>query len=95
MHPQSSVLLLAPGVLKAPIVALDDKVRSILDRKSCILSKLMRWHISLDHSYQVYKLVQSLADRVRAGYPSLSGCRKLTIKGDVHLSSRNVFQGEV
>lgn len=42
-----------------------------------------------------YKLVQNLEAATRGGYPSLVGCRKVSIKGEVWLSSRNIFKGEV
>jgi hypothetical protein len=45
-----------------------------------------------------YKLVQHLAAATAngaAGFPSLVGCRKLTVKGEVWLSARNVFRGNV
>lgn len=42
-----------------------------------------------------YKLVQSLELACRKGYPSLLNCRKLSVKGDVWFSSRNIFKGEV
>lgn len=42
-----------------------------------------------------YKLVQNLEAATRSGYPSLVECRKVSIKGEVWLSSRNVFKGEV
>ena len=42
-----------------------------------------------------FKLVQHLEAAMTSGYPSLKGCKKITVKGEVWLSSRNVFQGEV
>jgi hypothetical protein len=42
-----------------------------------------------------FKLVQHLEAATLAGYPSLVGCRKVSIKGEVWLSARNVFKGEV
>ena len=43
-----------------------------------------------------YKLVQNLEAATRShGYPSLVDCKKVSIKGEVWLSSRNVFRGEV
>eukprot|EP00595_Chromulina_sp_UTEXLB2642_P000226 CAMPEP_0196761712 /NCGR_PEP_ID=MMETSP1095-20130614/1014_1 /TAXON_ID=96789 ORGANISM="Chromulina nebulosa, Strain UTEXLB2642" /NCGR_SAMPLE_ID=MMETSP1095 /ASSEMBLY_ACC=CAM_ASM_000446 /LENGTH=1067 /DNA_ID=CAMNT_0042111603 /DNA_START=38 /DNA_END=3241 /DNA_ORIENTATION=- len=42
-----------------------------------------------------FKLVQHLDVATRGGYPSLVDCRKLTIKGEVWLSSRNIFIGDV
>eukprot|EP01041_Mallomonas_annulata_P007567 gene7567-15514_t len=42
-----------------------------------------------------YKLVQHLEAATSAGYPSLVRCRKVTVKGEVWLSSRNVFVGDV
>jgi len=42
-----------------------------------------------------YKLVQHLEAATAAGYPSLVGCRKLVVKGEVWLSSGNVFVGDV
>jgi phosphoglucomutase len=42
-----------------------------------------------------FKLVQHLDVATRGGYPSLVGCRKVSVKGEVWLSSRNVFKGEV
>lgn len=42
-----------------------------------------------------YKLVQHLEAATKAGYPSLVACKKITIKGTVHLSSQIVFKGEV
>jgi phosphoglucomutase len=42
-----------------------------------------------------YKLVQNLEAATRSGYPSLMDCKKVSIKGEVWLSSRNIFKGEV
>ena len=42
-----------------------------------------------------YKMVQHLDAATGAGYPSLVGCKKVTVKGEVWLSARNVFRGEV
>lgn len=42
-----------------------------------------------------YKLVQHLEAALRGGYPSLVGCKKLSVQGEVWLSSRNIFQGTV
>jgi UDP-N-acetylglucosamine pyrophosphorylase len=42
-----------------------------------------------------YKMVQHLAAATKGGYPSLVGAKKLTIKGEVWLSSGVVFKGEV
>jgi phosphoglucomutase len=42
-----------------------------------------------------YKLVQNLEAATRNGYPSLVDCKKISVKGEVWLSSRNTFRGEV
>lgn len=42
-----------------------------------------------------YKLVQHLDQATEGGYPSLVGCRKVSVKGEVWLSSGNVFIGDV
>lgn len=42
-----------------------------------------------------YKLVQHLEAATTGGYPSLVQCKKLTVKGEVWLSSSNVFIGTV
>lgn len=42
-----------------------------------------------------YKMVQHLEQATRGGYPSLVGCKKVTIKGEVWLTARNVFRGNV
>lgn len=42
-----------------------------------------------------FKLVQHLDAATMAGYPSLKDCKKVSIKGEVWLSSRNIFKGEV
>ena len=42
-----------------------------------------------------YKMVQNLDAATREGIPSLYRCKKLTIKGEVHLSASNVFIGTV
>jgi phosphoglucomutase len=42
-----------------------------------------------------YKLVQNLAAATQGGFPSLVGCRKVSVKGICWLSSRNVFKGDV
>ena len=42
-----------------------------------------------------YKMVQHLEQATRGGYPSLVGCKKLTVKGEVWLTARNVFRGTV
>lgn len=42
-----------------------------------------------------YKLVQHLDAATKSGYPSLVGCKKLTVGGEVWLSARHIFVGEV
>lgn len=42
-----------------------------------------------------YKLVQNLEAATKAGYPSLVGCRKVSVKGEVWFSSGVIFKGEV
>ena len=42
-----------------------------------------------------YKMVQHLEAATMAGYPSLVRCRKVSIKGEVWLSARNIFVGDV
>mmetsp|Transcript_10483 Transcript_10483/g.14465 ORF Transcript_10483/g.14465 Transcript_10483/m.14465 type:complete len:1069 (+) Transcript_10483:63-3269(+) len=42
-----------------------------------------------------YKMVQHLEAATKGGYPSLVGCKKVSIKGEVWLSSGVVFRGEV
>jgi phosphoglucomutase len=42
-----------------------------------------------------YKMVQNLEAATQGGYPSLVNCKKVSIKGEVWLSARNVFKGEV
>jgi UDP-N-acetylglucosamine pyrophosphorylase len=42
-----------------------------------------------------YKLVQNLEQATKNGYPSLVGCKKLVVKGEVWFNSRNIFRGEV
>jgi phosphoglucomutase len=42
-----------------------------------------------------YKLVQHLDAATQGGYPSLVGCKKVSVKGEVWLSSRNIFRGTV
>lgn len=42
-----------------------------------------------------YKLVQHLEGATMSGYPSLIGCKKLDVKGEVWLSARNIFKGTV
>jgi phosphoglucomutase len=42
-----------------------------------------------------YKLVQHLDAATMSGYPSLKECKKVTIKGEVWLSARNIFKGDV
>lgn len=42
-----------------------------------------------------YKMVQHLEAATQNGYPSLVACRKITVKGEVWLSSRNIFKGDV
>jgi len=49
----------------------------------------------IDLDDKKYKLVQHLEAATSAGYPSLVGCRKLTVRGEVWLSSANVFVGDV
>ncbi len=48
----------------------------------------------VDLDSKKYKLVQNLEQATRGGYPSLVGCKKLSVKGEVYLSSGNVFEGE-
>jgi phosphoglucomutase len=48
----------------------------------------------VDLDDKAFKLVQNL-DACIHGYPSLVACKKLSVKGSVHLSSRNVFKGVV
>lgn len=49
----------------------------------------------VDLDEKKYKLVQHLEAATLNGYPSLVACRKLTVSGEVILSSRNVFKGTV
>lgn len=49
----------------------------------------------VDLDDKVYKMIQNLEAATRGGYPSLVGCTKLTVKGDVHMSRGNVFRGNV
>ena len=49
----------------------------------------------VDLDSKKYKLVQHLAAATKGGYPSLVDCVKLTVKGEVWMSSGNVFKGEV
>lgn len=42
-----------------------------------------------------YKLVQNLEAATKGGFPSLVDCKKVSVKGEVWLSSRSVFKGEV
>lgn len=49
----------------------------------------------IDLDAKKYKLVQHLDAALTGGYPSLVSCKKLTIKGEVWLSSRNIFLGTV
>ena len=42
-----------------------------------------------------YKLVQHLDQATEGGYPSLVKCKKVSIKGEVWLTSRNIFIGTV
>ncbi|KAJ1414029.1 UTP--glucose-1-phosphate uridylyltransferase-domain-containing protein, partial [Ochromonadaceae sp. CCMP2298] len=48
----------------------------------------------VDLDEKKYKMVQNLESAV-AGYPSLVGCAKLTVQGEVWLSAGNVFRGNV
>jgi phosphoglucomutase len=41
------------------------------------------------------KFVQHLEECTRGGYPSLIHCQKLKVVGEVYMSSRNIFKGEV
>lgn len=47
----------------------------------------------VDLDEKKYKLVQHLEAATLNGYPSLVACHKLTVVGEVILSSRNVFKG--
>ena len=47
----------------------------------------------VDLDEKKYKMVQNLEAATLYGYPSLVGCRKLTVTGEVLLSARNVFKG--
>lgn len=49
----------------------------------------------IDLDDKKYKMVQHLEAATSGGYPSLVSCTKLTIKGEVWLSSRNIFRGTV
>jgi phosphoglucomutase len=49
----------------------------------------------VDLDSKKYKLVQNLEAATLGGYPSLVGCRKVSVKGDVYFTSGNVFKGEV
>ncbi len=49
----------------------------------------------VDLDEKVYKLIQNLEAATRGGYPSLVQCSKLVVKGEVYLSSGNVFRGNV
>lgn len=48
----------------------------------------------VDLDEKKYKLVEHLEAATRDGYPSLVGCLKLSVVGEVILSSRNVFRGK-
>ena len=51
---------------------------------------------TVDLDSKKYKLVQQLeANLLEGGCPSLKACAKLVVKGDVRLSSKNVFVGSV
>jgi UTP--glucose-1-phosphate uridylyltransferase len=49
--------------------------------------------IELDDRY--YKSIDQLIDRFKDGVPSLSGCKKLSISGDVHFGSDVICEGSV
>jgi phosphoglucomutase len=49
----------------------------------------------VDLDSKKYKLVRNLEAATLGGYPSLVGCKKLSIKGEVYLTSGSVFEGEV
>lgn len=47
----------------------------------------------VDLDEKKYKLVQHLEAATLNGYPSLVACTKLSVMGEVLLSSRNIFKG--
>lgn len=49
----------------------------------------------VDLDAKKYKMVQHLEAATRGGYPSLVGCTKLNVSGEVWFTSRNVFKGVV
>lgn len=49
----------------------------------------------VDLDSKKFKLVQHLEAATRGGFPSLVGCKKLKVSGEVHMSSRCIFKGEV
>ena len=49
----------------------------------------------IDLDDKKYKLVQHLEAATQGGYPSLVKCKKLSVKGEVWFSSRNIFAGTV
>jgi UDP-N-acetylglucosamine pyrophosphorylase len=50
---------------------------------------------AIDLDPEHYKLVDQLDAHLAHGIPSLAGCRALTIRGSVQLSSKNRFKGKV
>ncbi len=49
----------------------------------------------VDLDEKKYKLVGHLSQATERGYPSLVRCRKLVVRGEVWLSARNIFVGDV
>lgn len=49
----------------------------------------------VDLDDKTFKMVQHLEAATLNGYPSLVGCRKLSVTGEVWLSARNIFRGDV
>lgn len=66
---------------------------SVLSLSQDVLSPGIAPIVELDD--KKYKLVQALNAATQQGVPSLRECKKLSVKGEVYLSAKNIFRGEV
>ena len=76
-------------LLKSDAYVVDEKSVLVLSPECCDVAPI----VDLDD--KKYKMIQNLDAATQGGFPSLVGCKKLTVKGEVWFSSRNIFRGEV
>lgn len=86
----------APVKKCSDLLLLRSDAYTVNDQNVLVLNSLCNGVAPIvDLDEKKYKMVQHLEAATKGGYPSLVGCKKVSIKGDVWLSSRNVFKGDV